>query len=140
MSRPVKEAAYQRGVAAEQVAARYLQRQGYKILEQRYKTRVGEIDLIVRRGEMLVFVEVKAHKDPESALYAVTPRTRRRIEAAAGQYLADHEEVCGFSMRFDVIVVPPESLAESLKEKRNLLGADRERLLHHLDNAWLSGQ
>lgn len=133
MSAGAKKAAYERGVRAEEIAGKFLRLKGYKILEQRYKTKVGEIDLIARRGEMLVFVEVKAHKTQEEALYAVTPRTRRRIEDAARMYLAEHEDLADMAMRFDVIVVPPEVLRGGL----NLLGAV---CIEHLDNAWMEGQ
>ncbi|MCB9983513.1 MAG: YraN family protein [Rhodospirillales bacterium] len=133
MSAGAKKAAYQRGVKAEQVAANALRLKGYKILEQRYKTRGGEIDLIARKGDMLAFVEVKAHRSEEEALYAVNTRTRRRIESAARHYLAEHEEFAGLDMRFDVMVVPPGVLQGGL----NLLGAVS---VLHLDNAWFDGQ
>ena len=128
-----KKAAYQKGVEAENIAAQYLRLKGYKIFEQRYKTPGGEIDLIAGKNGLVVFVEVKAHRDETQALYAVNERTRRRIEAAAGYYIADHEEVADYTMRFDVIVVPPGTV----KFGGNLLGAFS---LRHLDNAWLAGQ
>ena len=133
MSVQKKQQAYARGVEAEQVAARYLKARGYKILEQRYKTPVGEVDLIAQKDGGLVFAEVKAHKNEEAALYAVTEQSRRRIEAAAGHYLSRHEDMATCGMRFDVLVVPPEAL----KERLNLLGAVSVR---HLDNAWVCGE
>ncbi len=129
MSVHKKKAAYTRGVEAEKTAARYLQLKGYKILEYRYKTPVGEIDLIARKGDLIIFAEVKAHKNEEQALYAVTEKSRRRIEAAAGHYISLHEEIAPLDMRFDVLIVPQGAV--------NLLGAVSVR---HLDNAWLSGQ
>ena len=129
MTAAKKQKAYERGLEAEKAAAQYLRLKGYKILEQRYKTPGGEIDLIAQKKEDLVFVEVKAHKDQEAALYAVNERSRRRIEAAAGHYISEHDEMAGMAMRFDVIVVPPAT--------HNLLGA---LSVHHLDNAWLEGQ
>jgi len=129
--------AYERGVQAEQVAALYLRGQGYDVLEERYKTPVGEIDLIVGKGERIIFAEVKSHKSEEQALLAVTARSRRRIEAAAEHYIAHHEGIAGYEMRFDVLVVPPEILKRSGHLANNLLGAVSVR---HLDNAWLYGQ
>lgn len=125
-----RQQAYERGVEAEHAAADYLRLKGYEILEQRYKTPGGEIDVIARKSNALVFVEVKAHKDPEAALYAVNERSRRRIEEAAKHYIAHHEEVAEMDMRFDVVVMPPNA-------KPNLLGAVS---VHHLDNAWLYGE
>lgn len=124
-----RKAAYSVGVEAENTAAGFLRLKGYKILEQRYKTPVGEIDLIACKGESLVFAEVKAHKTQEQSLYAVDERTRRRIEAAAGHYLAMNEDKAGWGMRFDVLIVPQKA--------PKLLGSISVR---HLDNAWLAGQ
>ena len=133
MSAVKKKKAYEQGVEAENLAAQYLRLKGYKILEQRFKTPGGEIDLIAQKKDVLVFVEVKSHKDPEAALYAVNERSRRRIETAARHYIAEHEDIAEMDMRFDVMVVPPA--AHNLA--RNLLGA---LSIHHLDNAWLEGQ
>ena len=124
-----KQAGYRRGVKAEKIAALHLRLKGYRILARRYKTPVGEIDLIARKGDMLVFAEVKAHKNPEQALYAVRRQTRRRIEAAARYYTARHPPMSALAMRFDVLIVPPGRV--------NLLGAVS---VCHLDNAWLAGQ
>ena len=132
-----RKEAYSRGVKAEKVAAQFLQLKGYKILEHRYKTKLGEIDLIARKGGLLVFAEVKAHKDVEKSLLAVTEKTRRRIEQAALAYIASHENVCDMDMRFDVLVVPPQALNFEGGVMPKLLGAFS---VHHLDNAWLAGQ
>ena len=129
MTAAQKKKAYEQGVAAENAAAQYLRLKGYKILEQRYKTPGGEIDLVAQKKDVLVFVEVKSHKNSEQALYAVNERSRRRIETAARHYISEHEEVAEMAMRFDVMVVPPNA--------HNLLGA---LSVHHLDNAWLEGQ
>lgn len=124
-----RKAAYNKGVEAENAAARYLRLKGYEILERRYKTPVGEIDLIAARGETLVFAEVKSHKSEEQSLYAVNARSRRRIEAAASYYISMNEDKAGWAMRFDVLVVPQNA--------PKLLGPISVR---HLDNAWMAGQ
>lgn len=124
-----RKAAYARGVEAENAAANALRLKGYKILEQRYKTAVGEIDLIASKGETLVFAEVKAHKSEEASLYAVDAKTRRRIEAAASYYISMNEDKAEWGMRFDVLVVPPNA--------PKLLVPISVR---HLDNAWMAGQ
>lgn len=134
-----KQKAYQKGIEAEKISAQALQRKGYKILEQRYKTPGGEIDLVALKGRSLVFVEVKAHKNEEQALYAVTEQSRRRIENAALHFIAHNEGYNEFDMRFDVMIVPPELLKSGgfFKVPVNVLGAISVR---HLDNAWLAGQ
>lgn len=93
---------YLTGVRAENLAAVLLRLKGYRILARRYKTPVGEIDLIARRGRVTVFVEVKARAAGEDALHALQPRQIARIVRAAGYYAAGGG---GGDMRFDVIAV-----------------------------------
>ena len=83
---------------------RYLTRRGYRLVERNYRTRRGEIDLIVRHEDTLVFVEVKLRRttgfgDP---LEAVTPSKRKTLRRLAEQYLADHHPHFD-TLRFDVI-------------------------------------
>lgn len=112
-----RQAAYRRGIAAEHLAAIFLRFKGYRVLARRYKTPVGEIDLIVCRKNMLVFVEVKERSNIISALESVTPHMKKRITRAAHYYLASHPAVQHYDMRFDVV-------------------ATRGLHIHHLDNAW----
>jgi putative endonuclease len=95
------------GVAGEQAAARYLRSLGYKILESRYRCPRGEIDLIVRDGTSLVFVEVKTRRAgtgwcPEEA---ITVSKQRRIQSVALWYLAGRKKVPERGVRFDVVAV-----------------------------------
>ncbi|WP_119067962.1 YraN family protein [Rubrobacter indicoceani] len=92
------------GDRGEALALRYLERLGYKLVGRNYRTRYGEIDLIVRDGRTLVFVEVKFRRgvgygDP---LEAVTPRKQRVIRAVAEVYLSELEAEPE-DLRFDVI-------------------------------------
>lgn len=102
-----RQTAEKRGRRAEAVAAWYLRLKGYSIVEHRYKTPVGEIDLIVRRGKLMVFVEVKARADRAAAAEAVGQRSRRRIVRAAEWWLSRHPEAAGRNLRFDVVMVSP---------------------------------
>lgn len=97
---------YQRGMKAEEMAAWFLRLRGYKILERRYKTPVGEIDLIARRGGCTIFVEVKARGTMDDALYAVQPKQAGRVMRAGEYYMARHN-LNGGDVRFDVIAVRP---------------------------------
>jgi putative endonuclease len=94
------------GRKAETMAARYLKKQGYKIIERNYRTRSGEIDIIAREGETLVFVEVKARASDRfgSAKAAVTPHKQRQVAKVALGYLkmTDQSHV---KARFDVVTV-----------------------------------
>jgi putative endonuclease len=95
------------GVRAERLARLYLRCKGYRILERGYRTPVGEIDIIARRGTALAFVEVKARRDFESAAYAITARQQTRITRAAGAYIARHPDCAALDLRFDVILMAP---------------------------------
>jgi putative endonuclease len=76
-------AADRRGRHAETIAAWWLRLHGYRIVGRRVRTRVGEIDLVVRSGKLLAFVEVKARDRLDNALAALHPAAMTRIAAAA---------------------------------------------------------
>ncbi len=90
----------------EKVAARYLAGQGYTILSRNYRTPAGELDIIAREGESIVFVEVKTRRTTSFGLpqEAVTPAKAAHIIAAAQHYLQDTEHAGG-DWRIDVVAV-----------------------------------
>lgn len=92
------------GTDYEQAAGYYLEQQGYVILEYNYRCRIGEIDLIARDGEYLVFCEVKFRRDRRkgSPLDAVGVKKQRTLYQCALHYLSVHR-IDGISCRFDVI-------------------------------------
>lgn len=94
------------GRLGEELAVRELERRGYAILERRYRTRGGEIDIVAEDGGTLVFVEVKARMDAEfgSAAEAVTPWKMRRLARMANDYLARRGVACR-PCRFDVVAI-----------------------------------
>ena len=94
------------GRIGEDLACRELERRGYAILERRYRRRGGEIDVIARDGQTIVFVEVKARegKDFGDAAEAVTPIKRRRMTLVAFEYLARHR-LAEAPCRFDVVAI-----------------------------------
>lgn len=106
--------AHRRGLTAETLAALSLQLAGWRILKRRYKTKVGEIDLIARRRKTLAFIEVKARRSRESALHAVTPASQRRIVNAAKVFVAEHPKAGFFTLQFDVIIVRPWAWPERI--------------------------
>ncbi len=94
------------GISGEDLACRELERRGYAVLSRRYRTRFGEIDIVCRDGETIVFVEVKART---SARYgepaeAVTLHKQTRVTAMAEDYLA-RRHLHGVPCRFDVVAV-----------------------------------
>jgi len=89
------------------VAGWYLRCKFYRVLDRRYRTPVGEIDLIVRRGRTIAFVEVKQRASAGAALEAVRATGRKRIARAAAHWLAAHPAAAGYDLRFDVMVAIP---------------------------------
>ena len=92
------------GAWGEDLALRYLTDRGYQLVERNYRTRYGELDLVLRQGTTLVFVEVKLRRgtgygDP---LEAVTPRKQAAIRSLARQYLAQRAPAFE-DARFDVV-------------------------------------
>jgi putative endonuclease len=112
--RAARQAAFRVGVSAESRAAAYLAGRGYAIAARRFKSRVGEVDIVARRGPELVFVEVKARKGLDDAALSVTPRQQRRIVAAAEAWLADHPDDGQRDIRFDVILVARNGATEHI--------------------------
>jgi putative endonuclease len=100
-------AGHARGIIAEGIAAWLLRLKGYRVLATRYRTPLGEIDIVARRGKVLTFVEVKARPSIEAGLEAIAADGYRRIEAAADLYLARHPQFVAFTLRFDLVVVSP---------------------------------
>src|SRR6516165_575889 len=86
--RPERQIAFRTGISAESRAAAYLIAKGFRILARRWRSPVGEIDIVARRRGLLVFVEVKARERLDDAAWSVTERQRLRIAAAAEAWLA----------------------------------------------------
>ncbi len=112
---PRKQAAFRLGVSAEGKAALFLNAKGYREVARRWKCRAGEIDLIMRRGNLIAFIEVKARARLDDAAESVLVRQRRRIVAAAEAWLAAHPEHAGYDMRFDAVLIAPRSLPRHIE-------------------------
>lgn len=106
---------HRRGLAGETVASLYLAAKGYRILERRFRTPQGEIDLIVRRGRIVAFVEVKVRPGLAEALESVTPRQQRRIVAAAGLWMASAAPPDDCDFRFDVVAVTGRAIPRHIE-------------------------
>lgn len=104
------------GRAAEDRAARHLEMLGYQLLERRYRTRLGEVDIIARDGATIVFVEVKARTRPGfgGPASAVTAAKRSRLAKTAATYL-QARHLWSAAVRFDVLSILDGKL-EHLKD------------------------
>lgn len=111
-----RQAAERRGRLAERLALALLWLKGYRILEQRYKTPVGEIDIIAQKNGMLIFLEVKARGEIQDAAASISIRQRQRIARAAEAFLARHPSHAGQSCRFDAVLVAPGRLPKHIAD------------------------
>ena len=119
------------GESAESLAEQMLRKKGYRVLGRNIRLPGGELDLIVRQGEMLVFVEVKARRTETfgGAPYAIHRRKEERMIKLAAQYLAQNtsETTQPGPCRFDIV----------LCQQRSNGPID----IHHIENAFeVSGQ
>ncbi len=99
------------GKFAEYMAIFYLYIKGYRLVKHNYitgrGTGAGEIDIIVKKRHLLVFVEVKKRGDLANAAYAIQPKQQQRIRRAAENFVAKHQNFANFDIRFDAILVKP---------------------------------
>jgi putative endonuclease len=105
--RPERQAAFRVGISAESRAAAFLIAKGFRILARRWRSPLGEIDIVARRRRLLVFAEVKARATIDEAAESVNERQRRRIAAAAEVWLAANPDKSILDIRFDAILVAP---------------------------------
>lgn len=105
----------ERGQDAERAARQFLERKGLRLIERNYRTRLGEIDLVMRHGGELVFVEVRYRRSRSfgGALESIDKAKRRRLTAAALQYLQQHPT--GSGARFDVVALHADGQLQWIK-------------------------
>jgi putative endonuclease len=92
---------------AERLAAWRLLLSGYRVVARNYRCPAGEIDLVVRRGRTLAFVEVKTRAALADAAEAISGHQQRRIRNAASAFLARHPQWADLTLRFDAVLVLP---------------------------------
>ena len=102
-----RQAAIRRGRRGEWLASLALMLKGYRIVARRYRTRLGEIDLIARRGDLVLIVEVKVRPTLVQAMEAIGRVSERRIDAAADLWLMRQPDHALLSLRFDMVAVLP---------------------------------
>jgi len=111
-----RQRAFRRGHVSEYCAALYLLAKGFRIRAIRYRTKLGEIDIIARRGDLVLCVEVKARRDVDSAVFAVTGTAQRRIRAASAIWLSRQPDADRLSLRYDIVAVLPWRLPRHLAD------------------------
>lgn len=105
-----------KGRRAEWFAAFALMLKGYRIKALRYRTPVGEIDLVARKGDLIAFVEVKARRDLAAGVDAVSYPAQRRIAAAGELFISRQKDSARLSWRHDIVVVSPWKWPKHLED------------------------
>jgi putative endonuclease len=113
---PERQARYQRGRTSEWLASVALLARGYRILERRYRSPVGEIDIVARRGRRLAFVEVKRRPSWAEAETALSLRQAERIMRAAEHWLQRHAALADCDIGLDVILLVPRRLPRHVQD------------------------
>lgn len=106
INKPSRQQAERNGRWAESVAALYLRLKGYRILARRARTRAGEIDIVARHGDTLVFVEVKLRRTLDSSHQALHPAAWHRVDAASRVLIPRYLGRCT-TTRIDAVLIRP---------------------------------
>ena len=113
----------QTGAAGEERACKYLIEKGYEILERNWRTKTGEIDIIAKKAETLVFVEVKTL--PQATVDMLSSVLNRQklqsILKTSKRFLLNHRQYSNSYIRYDVIVLDMQGLPE----------------VYHIENAFM---
>lgn len=102
-----KHRAYQKGHVAEGIATLWLMLKGYRVLERRYRSSAGEIDLIVKKGKTLVACEIKLRATTEKALLCLTTHQKNRIMRALLLYVGTRPHLAQDDLRLDFFLLTP---------------------------------
>jgi putative endonuclease len=111
-----RQEAQRRGARAETLALWWLRAKGYRLLARNYRRGVGEADLVMARGKLLIFVEVKRREDKAAAGEAIQPRQQARIARAAEAFIAQHKKHWGKDIRFDAVLISPRALPRHIED------------------------
>lgn len=108
--------AWAEGRAAEDAAAAALAADNWTVLGRRLRTAAGEVDLVAERAGLLAVIEVKARPSLAEAAFALGPRQRARLLAAAEALLAEHPGWGTAGVRFDVILVASDGMVRRIAD------------------------
>lgn len=103
----LKQTSYGKGITAENIACEYLARQGLTLLARNYRSRRGEIDLIMRDRDVVVFIEVRSrkHNRTMNVIESINPQKCERIILTSQQYLQSSKVFRDSICRFDIVLV-----------------------------------
>ena len=110
-----RQKAEAKGRMAEMVAITFLRAKGYSLLARRFKSPSGEVDLVMRKGDVTAFIEVKARKSHDEAIISVTDYQARRISGAASHWMAKDAIANNGTCRFDIVAVNSHFLPQHIE-------------------------
>ncbi len=112
---------YIKGKKGEDIACKYLEEKGYLVIERNYRTKDGEIDIIARDGDIIVFTEVKCWQTiPVSeAEFSINMIKKKRMINSAMQYVFENKNFSSFDIRFDFIFI--NMLKNSVIHSKNII-------------------
>lgn len=108
MSNPLQNT-YDRGIQGESIALAFLKLNGYDVLNTRYRTPYGEIDIIATYGRLLVCVEVKTRHTLGGGIQSLSRRQQERIMNGYLYFIQQHPRYIAYPVRFDLIVCAPNT-------------------------------
>ncbi|MDR3180016.1 MAG: YraN family protein [Holosporaceae bacterium] len=104
-----------KGYLGELLASVLLMLKGFSVLERRYRTVCGEIDIIAQRENLIIFVEVKVRKNSEKCYNAIKNKQMKRIRRASEIFLGQNPEFLHKNIRFDIILISRWSIPVHLE-------------------------
>ncbi len=117
-----------RGQVSEYLAALYRILKGYRIVALRYRTKLREIDIIARKRNLAIFVEVKARREEMSAIDAVSPTAQNRIRAASDLWLQRQRDYALLSRRYDIVAILPGRLPRTFRMPSDVIAIACKRI------------
>lgn len=119
-------ASHVKGRDYESMACDYLQQQGLRLIERNYRSRQGEIDLIMMDGDYLVFVEVRYRSSPRfgNGAETIDQRKQFRLIATAARYLQERRRSTSQAARFDVISIGPQQNTSTIHWIKDAIQAE----------------
>lgn len=115
------------GAAGEEHAARFLENLGFTIIAKNYRTKLGEIDLIIKKSNVVAFVEVKTRTSHYfHSSHLITPSKQRKIARAAQQFISEHRLNGDLILRFDTVFVSVKENAVDFEYIENAFCAPQQ--------------
>ncbi len=112
----LRTSSYQLGLEAEKLVIQYLESLGFSLISQRYKTKFGEIDLILYKNNQVIFVEVKARSRRTIIEEIITKKQLHRNYAAAEFFLSESQQYSTHDCRFDLIIVYKKQIISHIED------------------------